>query len=107
MLMISLLLILFTMNTIQQYKNQLLLTQLHESSIMKQSMLETTRSSLENHLISLPELQTTYNYTSQHPNGEISSVCMRESGQKWVCEWVLKDFDGRTQHSRTFHTLSE
>ncbi|MBX0358706.1 hypothetical protein [Halobacillus sp. Nhm2S1] len=101
-LIICFLLLIVTFTTINQYKNHLLLVSSHQSSIVKQHILDFSRMKLDTGLKTVPVNQIKYSTAYYTPDGESTTECTRGETH-WVCLSDIVVGDHRSQ-VRTFHT---
>ncbi|WP_146812858.1 hypothetical protein [Halobacillus faecis] len=101
-LIICFLLLIVTFTTINQYKNHLLLVSSHQSSVVKQHILDFSRMRLDTALETVSINQIQYSTAYSTPDGESTTECTREETQ-WVCLSDIVVGDHRSQ-VRTFHT---
>lgn len=106
-LMLCYLLLLVTFTGVQQLESQILLSRSHKSAVVKQHILEQSRTSLEREIRTLSERTDHHDFTHSTPNGVGTANCIKESEISWACEWTLNDHYGGVKHSRTFHSLNK
>ncbi|MGR9049379.1 hypothetical protein ACQ4XT_12210 [Halobacillus faecis] len=87
-LILCFLLLIVTLSTINQYNNHLLLVKSHQSSVIKQHILDTSRMRLNVKLETLPIEQRQYSSAFHTPDGESVVDCTREESH-WDCLWNI------------------
>lgn len=103
---LTLLMLLATMTSTQLYRNQLFLTDAQKASILKQSVVETTREVLEEELRLLPGGINTHTYANSYPVMNVSVTCNKESALEWICSWEVTDAKTRPKFVVTYHKIN-